>query len=119
MNVQQYDEDLVKFIAPTEGVVAGIPVAIKSLFLVPLSTKNAGEECEGLVEGHLDLPKAAEAVDAGDPAYFDDSTSVMTKTLAGTMLRVGKFTADALSTDATARVLFDGVNAVPETAPGA
>lgn len=95
--------------APAGGVSSGDPVKINSLFGVAATDAEAGAEVEIAVTGVFTLPKAAVAASAGGVAYFSTSAGKVTNTdNTGANARVGIFTEDAASGDATARVRLDG-----------
>lgn len=83
------------------------------LVLFPEQAAASGALVSCVVRGEFDHAKAAEAITAGDPAFWDDSAGVFTKTSASGVYPCGTFTADALLGDATARVHLEGIRSTP------
>lgn len=94
--------------APTGGVISGSGVLVGHLFGVAAITAAEGEEAEISTNGVFDLAKeAAASMDAGAPAYWDDTNKVVTPT-ATDNLRVGTAIIHAAGVSATARIMITG-----------
>ncbi len=95
-------------IAHTGAVTKGdITAAVHtSRVLVAMDSYAANVTGLYIHEGLIQAPKAAEAIAAGDTAYWDDTAHVFTKT-ASTNKKCGIFVESALSGDAEAVLELD------------
>lgn len=75
------------FTAPGGGVVAGVPLLIGALLVVPLVSAAAGARFAAATEGVFDLPAAThastQAWTEGQLLYWDDSAKKLTITSSG------------------------------------
>lgn len=104
--------DCLTLTAPAGGVVAGTPVQIGQLLVVPTTTVAAGLPFEGCTEGVFDLPKvAAQAWTEGALIYWDNTAKNCT-TVSTANLRLGTacFGGQA-SADVIGRVRISGTAA--------
>jgi predicted RecA/RadA family phage recombinase len=88
-NIKKTPADKVTFVAPAGGVVSGQGVVIGALFLVALFDAAAGEQCEGLRTGIVELSKLTNAGSGGAPgakAYWNTAGSKVTAASAGGVL---------------------------------
>ncbi len=70
-----------KFVAPTGGVTALVPVAVEDVVVIPAETAAETESFTGIYRNHTarDFPAATgEAWATGDVLYWDDSAAVAT-----------------------------------------
>jgi predicted RecA/RadA family phage recombinase len=70
-----------KFVAPTGGVTALVPVAVEDVVVIPAETAAETESFTGIYRDHTvrDFPAATgEAWEVGDVLYWDDSEGVAT-----------------------------------------
>lgn len=109
--------DSLEFTAPAGGVVAGTPVLIGSLVVVPTTTAAAGAKFNGDTEGVFTLPKTAGAAWAeGQVLYFDSATGAFATATGLTARRAGAATAAALAADVTGQVRLANISAVVNVA---
>lgn len=66
--------------APSGGYTSGQPVLVGSLVGVSANKYNQGDTAVIWLTGMHNLPKAAEAWNAGDKLYWDDTAKAFTKT---------------------------------------
>lgn len=94
-------------VAPSGGVKSGLIYILAGLVVVAQTSADEGELFTGKVNGNWRLPAATHASNQAatrfDPAYWDATAKVITKTATGNTL-VGCFTADKVSTVAEAEV---------------
>lgn len=77
MNDYSHPGHTLTLIAPTGGVVSGVPLLIGTFFVVPLVTAAAGVAFAAKVEGVIAVPKtSAQAWLQGDPIYFNIATQL-------------------------------------------
>jgi predicted RecA/RadA family phage recombinase len=108
MKTKINDGEVLTVAAPTGGSTSGLPFLTgTALFGIAVTTVAAGLPVAIETEGHYYLPKAAVAIAAGDLAYWDNTAKLMTNVSASN-LKVGVFTAAAITGDASARVNITG-----------
>lgn len=94
-------------VAPAGGVKSGLIYILNGLVVVAQISADEGELFTGKSNGNWRFPAAVHASNQGatrfDPAYWDATNSVITKTATGNTL-VGCFTVDKVSTVAEAEV---------------
>ncbi|MGB0468567.1 MAG: capsid cement protein [Pontibacterium sp.] len=74
----EYD-GVLNLVAPAEGVLSGVPVAIGGLLVVPHADAVAGQAFSARCTGVFEMAKAsADAPAQLDKAYWDDANSVVT-----------------------------------------
>lgn len=101
--------DVLPLIAPAGGVVSGRGVLYNDLFVVAMNDAAAGALFSGLVTGIVTLPKAAQSWPTGRRIFWDDTAKVITSTSSGNT-RIGMAVTDAVSGDATGKILFYGMS---------
>ncbi|WP_169308403.1 DUF2190 family protein [Ferrimonas aestuarii] len=100
--------DQLELIAPADGVIAGKPVLIGALVVIPMTTAASSEPFIGYRCGEYTVPVALTgAVTQGAKAYLKSDGSAITGTASGNTL-VGAFLADLASDAADGLVLFTG-----------
>ena len=104
--------DTVTVIAPSGGVLSGAGVLIGGLFGVAAYDAAEGDEVEVATTGVFSLPKAAEAIAAGNRVHFDPALDVVTDTDITETAMIGVCIKAAVSGDATCLVRLDGVSTV-------
>ena len=104
--------DTVTVTAPTGGVTSGSGVLIGGLFGIDAFDAAEGNEVEIATRGVFQLPKAAEAIDAGNRVYFDPALGVVTDSDTTETALIGACIKDAESGDASCLVRLDGVSMV-------
>ncbi|QIG79985.1 DUF2190 family protein [Stakelama tenebrarum] len=101
------DGDAIDFVAPSGGVVSGLLYVIGGFLCVAATDAAEDETFSGWTEGVFEFTKethaTAQALDQGDPAYWDATEKRLTKTASGNVL-VGAVTEDAASTATSAKV---------------
>ena len=103
MNNYQQPGDVLSFIAPTGGVVVGVPERIGDVFVIPQETAAALATFRGYVTGVFELVKdAGTAWAAGQPLYFDVSANEVTHDSS-----LGPYLGYATEVTASAAVLGD------------
>lgn len=95
---------------------AGVLLGDQGLFGVNLYKVAIGDEGEAKVDGVVDLPKAAVAIDRFDRAYWDDTNKVVTNVATDNTI-IGYFTTDAAGGDATVNVMLTPVAVADAPAP--
>lgn len=70
----------VDYEVPSGTVKSGDMILVGSLFGVAATDGESGEVITLYLSGMFNLPKAAGAVEQGDPLYFDGSAGVLTTT---------------------------------------
>lgn len=116
MNREQRDPNVIEFVAPEGGVVAGKMYAVGSgLVVVAMGGVEdiaEGDSASGILHIHAPLDAATgETWERGDDLFYEPTESVLTKTNTGALSRVAKATEDKGTDDATGWALFDGTNA--------
>src|SRR5262245_39927960 len=109
MNNYHSPGEVMTYVAPTGGVVAGTGLMIGDLFVVP--TVDAAEDAKftGLAKGVvLHAKTSAQAWTEGVKIYFITSTSLMTTSSGGNIL-VGVAAKAAANPSGTGYVRLDGV----------
>ena len=102
---------VLRLVAPVGGVTSGTPVVIGGMFVIPMDTADATETFSAYCEGVFSLTKATGyAPDAGDAAYFDDTTEEVEGTDATDNRRIGVFSESAISGATTCYVRLDGIS---------
>jgi predicted RecA/RadA family phage recombinase len=95
-------------VAPTGGVVAGTPVLIGALLLVPAITAAEGVEFEGVTCGVFELPKtSANTPTQFAKAYWNSTAGEATTTASGNTL-MGVFMQAYANGDTVCHVRLDG-----------
>jgi len=103
-NKRQEASEPITFVAPSGGVVSGVPVVVSPFVVVPATTADADESFAGCIEGVFVLTKATGfAPAAGAVAYFDFATD---KRLESTGVPIGRYLEAALTGDTTAIVIL-------------
>lgn len=113
-NFKQYG-NILPFIAPGGGVVAGVPIVIQNVVVVPVATAAAGVEFQGRIDGVISgVLKAAGATwTTGQVLYFDTADSTWKTATGATARRAGIAAAPALIAATTGDVkLLNVANAV-------
>lgn len=93
-------------IAPTGGVISGLPVIIGAMCVVPATSAAATEAFEGVTTGVFSMPK----VQADTPAQFAkaylkaDGTAVTTVATGNTLIGVFMEAGDGTQTEANIRL---------------
>lgn len=96
--------------APSGGVVAGTPVLIVDLLVIPRETVAQTLPFDGDVEGiHKGVPKATGQVWAEGAILYWDNTAGKFTTTATANRRAGAAVVAALSGDTTGTVRLDGI----------
>jgi len=99
--------------APTGGVVAGTPLLIGTLVVVPATTVAATLPFDGHVEGVFSVPKATGATwSEGQVLYFDSAAGNFATAQSATARRAGAAVVAAGSSDTTGIVRLKNINAV-------
>lgn len=102
--------DYVTFIAPTGGVVSGVPVVVGSLVVIPAFSAAATYECEGAVNGVYEVDKLSTDTPAQfAKAYWDATNKRVTTTASGNTL-MGVFMDALLTGTSKAAVRLNGVS---------
>lgn len=98
---------VIDVIAPTGGVVSGVPFLLGVILCVPQMTAAQTELVACAVNGVFDLPKATGVTPAaGGLAYWDDTAKKVTTASASNTL-VGWFVNAGLTGDTTIWVKLD------------
>eukprot|EP00873_Tetraselmis_striata_P040202 jgi/Tetstr1/460466/TSEL_005725.t1 len=98
----------VTVIAPAGGLASGNGVLVDHLFGVATTTAAEGAEVEIATNGVYDLAKdATAALTAGAPAYWDETSKVVTATATGN-LRIGTALVAAATAATVGRILITG-----------
>lgn len=108
--------DVLKFTAPSGGVVAGTGVLIGGLLVIPLDSADEDESFRGATCGVWSHAKAAsQAWTEGAVVYWDDGNAVFTTTAASNY-RAGVATAAVAggAGDTTGTVRLDGISMIAE-----
>ncbi|MBD3571698.1 DUF2190 family protein [Brevundimonas diminuta] len=95
--------DILDFITPAGGAVAGVPLIIEKAFIIPASTTEEGEPNSGAVEGVYELPASGAAAAQFAPAYWDTTAGAATGAATGNT-KIGYFTDAKAGNAATIRV---------------
>lgn len=102
--------DVVTLIAPSGGVTSGQGLVVGAAFVVAQDAALVGANFPGMRRGRHRLPKvAATAWAAGAKLFWDPTPGELTTTGASGSFLVGTAAAPALSADATAAVVLDGI----------
>lgn len=97
MKTQISEGEILHFTAPVGGVVSGTGLLVGELFVIPITSADAGVVVAGKLTGEFDHAKATgEAWTPGAGLYFDAANKRLTTTSAGNT-KVGKATAAALA----------------------
>lgn len=72
--------DILDFVTPAGGAVAGAPIIIEKAFLVPANTSVEGDLNAGVVEGVVELPAVTGAAAQFATAYWDATAKTVTTT---------------------------------------
>jgi len=100
---------VLSLVAPSGGVLSGVPLIIGVLFCVPIHDADEDELFEGETRGVWEFAKvSADTPAQGAAAYFDVSEGLVTTTSTDNTL-VGAFTEVRLNGDETAYVRLNGV----------
>ncbi|MBT9385626.1 DUF2190 family protein [Pseudooceanicola sp. CBS1P-1] len=91
-----------------EAVASGQGVLMGALFGIASTSAAAGAPFEAALSGVYDLPKAADAIAAGDRLYWAVDADVVTTTAEGNTL-IGAATEAAADAAAYVRVRLNGV----------
>lgn len=103
--------DVVPFTAPAAGVVAGTPIKIGSLIVIPQTTAAVGVSFEGMVVGVHEVAKvSAQAWTEGQQINFDTTAKLATTVTTGNF-KMGIATEVAANPTAVGRVRLNGVDA--------
>lgn len=106
-----------EFTAPSGGVVAGTPVLIGALVVIPLVTAAQTIRFNGALAGEWTLPKATGATwSEGQTLYFDSSAVNFTTAQSASARRAGSAMAAAASGDTTGSVRLVNIGAVVNVA---
>lgn len=109
--------DVVTLTAPSGGVVAGTPLKIGSLVVVPRTTAAQTVQFDADVTGVHTLPKATgTAWTEGATLYFDTANSNFVTAQSATACRAGHAIAAAASGDTTGVVRLANIGAVVNVA---
>jgi predicted RecA/RadA family phage recombinase len=101
--------EVIPLTAPEGGVVAGTPVLIGSLVVVPCVSAAAGAQFSAAITGVFTVPKATGATWAeGEKIYWDVADEEFNKSSSGNTL-AGVAVAAAGSGDTTGVARLDGV----------
>lgn len=98
--------DIVTVVAPAT-LTSGSGFIVGALFGVASSDAASGDDVEMVVEGVVDLPKAAVAITQGAKLYWDNTAKNLTTTATGNTL-VGCAIVAAAGGDSTVRMLLNG-----------
>jgi predicted RecA/RadA family phage recombinase len=90
------------FTAPAGGAVAGVPVVINDLVLIPISSGPAGTPLVGITDGEWRVA-ASGALTKGKKVNVKDGVLVATDTVGS--VPFGKLTSDMVSNVATALLI--------------
>lgn len=108
--------DVIDAIAPSGGVASGKVYFVGALAMVALGIAAEGEAFRGQVCGVWSLTKkAALAITAGDPVYWDASPGEVTKTQTDGKL-IGVAVADAAGDDTVVAVRLNAGTVAPQAA---
>lgn len=100
---------VLSLIAGVDGVTAGTPLMVGTLFVVPATSALQDEPYEAHTVGVWEFPKtAANAPAAGAAAYWNAVAGEITTTVGSNKL-VGAFTEARVNGDATCYVRLNGV----------
>lgn len=95
----------------TAAVVAGVPVVIGQLVLIPITSAAAGVEFSAYKSGVFRLPKApTDTFALGANIYWDATNGRVTATV-GTNRKIGVCDQAATNTDTVVWVAFSQLNA--------
>lgn len=109
MKNSRSEGDVLTLVAPSGGVVSGVPVLIGGLLVVPQASAAVGELFAGEVRGVLELSKvSAQAWSQLVKLYWDDTAKLVT-TVTGSNTVIGVAAAVADNPSATGLVRLDGV----------
>lgn len=113
MNNFKQNGCILPFIAPAGGVVAGTPIVIQGVVVVPIATAAVGVEFQGRTEGVISgVLKAAGATwTTGQVLYFDTADSTWKTATNATARRAGIAAAPALIAATTGDVKLLNIGA--------
>jgi predicted RecA/RadA family phage recombinase len=102
--------EVLTLVAPSGGVVTGVPVKIGQLLVIPITTAAVGESFAARRTGLFsDLAKvSAQAWTVGQLLYWDNTNSRFTTVSATGLVKAGVAGAIAANPSSTGTVLFDG-----------
>lgn len=93
----------------TASVSSGVPLVFGSMFIVPITDADVGDEFAAEWKGEFDFTKDDAAVTQGALAYWDGSDVTADVGVQGAENRlIGVFTATADAADVSASVLLTG-----------
>lgn len=98
------------------AVSSGDVVNVGQIVGVAVASAASGAEVEVQRVGVFSIPKAAEAISAGDPLYWDNANARLTKTSAAGLILVGAAVDAALLADANVTALLDGAIRLDQSA---
>jgi predicted RecA/RadA family phage recombinase len=102
--------DVLEFVAPTGGVVAGTGVKIGDILVIALDTAAVGVKFRGRRTGVVEHAKlSAQAWTEGQQVNWDDTNKRFTTVTTGNF-RAGVAAAVAANPTATGKVVLAGVN---------
>lgn len=109
--------DILDFTSPTGGVVAGVPILIGGMVVIPTATVAQTLPFEGRVTGVHTCPKTAGAGwSEGQTLYWDSAAGSFATAQSATARRAGIAVAAAQSADTTGKVKLLNIGAAVNVA---
>ena len=115
MNNFKQNGSILEFIAPSGGVVAGVPIIVQNVVVVPIASAAIGIAFQGRVEGVISgvIKTAGAAWTTGQVLYFDTADGAFKTATNATARRAAIAAAPAQSAATTGDVkLLNVANAV-------